>query len=79
MIIIASANGDIGLKQGMDILKKGGSAIEAVESCCWPVEDNPLDNSVGYGGYPNVLGVVELDASIMDGKFLRAGVLAADS
>ncbi len=77
MIIIASANGDIGLTQGMDILKKGGTAIEAVESCCWPVEDNPLDNSVGYGGYPNVLGVVELDASIMDGKFLRAGCVGA--
>ena len=63
MIIIASSNGDIGLKQGWEILQKGGTAIEAVEACTWPVEDNPLDNSVGYGGYPNVLGQVELDAS----------------
>ena len=77
MIIIASSNGDIGLKQGWDILKKGGTAIEAIEACTWPVEDNPLDNSVGYGGYPNVLGQVELDASIMDGKNLRAGCVGA--
>ncbi len=77
VIIIASSNGDIGLKQGWDILKKGGTAIEAIEACTWPVEDNPLDNSVGYGGYPNVLGQVELDASIMDGKNLRAGCVGA--
>ena len=77
MIIIASSNGDIGLKQGWDILKNGGTAIEAIEACTWPVEDNPLDNSVGYGGYPNVLGQVELDASIMDGKNLRAGCVGA--
>ena len=77
MIIIASSNGDIGLKQGWEILKKGGTAIEAIEACTWPVEDNPLDNSVGYGGYPNVLGQVELDASIMDGKNLRAGCVGA--
>lgn len=77
VIIIASSNGDIGLKQGWDILKNGGTAIEAIEACTWPVEDNPLDNSVGYGGYPNVLGQVELDASIMDGKNLRAGCVGA--
>ena len=77
MIIIASENGDIGLKQGWEVLKNGGTAIEAVEACTWPVEDNPLDNSVGYGGYPNVLGQVELDASIMDGKHLRSGCVGA--
>jgi beta-aspartyl-peptidase (threonine type) len=77
VIIIASANGDIGLKQGWEILQNGGTAIEAIEACTWPVEDNPLDNSVGYGGYPNVLGQVELDASIMDGKYLRAGCVGA--
>jgi beta-aspartyl-peptidase (threonine type) len=77
VIIIASENGDIGLKQGWEILKNGGTAIEAVEACTWPVEDNPLDNSVGYGGYPNVLGQVELDASIMDGKYLRSGCVGA--
>ena len=31
------------------------------------VEDDPEDNTVGYGGLPNEEGVVELDACVMHG------------
>jgi beta-aspartyl-peptidase (threonine type) len=41
------------------------------------VEANPEDHSVGYSGLPNLLGEVELDASIMDGHGLRAGSVGA--
>jgi beta-aspartyl-peptidase (threonine type) len=59
------------------ILKQGGSALDAVEAATRLVEDNPHDHTVGYGGYPNLLGDVELDASIMDGTTLRAGAVGA--
>jgi L-asparaginase / beta-aspartyl-peptidase len=77
MIIIASSNGDIGIPTAWDILQRGGSALDAVEAAARLVEDNPEDHSVGYGGYPNLLGEVELDASIMDGTTLRAGAVGA--
>jgi L-asparaginase / beta-aspartyl-peptidase len=77
VIIIASSNGIVGLGAGWDILKAGGSALDAVEAATRLVEDNPEDHSVGYGGYPNLLGEVELDASIMEGTTLRAGAVGA--
>jgi len=77
VIIIASSNGMVGIRAGWEILRAGGSALDAVEAATRLVEDNPEDHSVGYGGYPNLLGQVELDASIMDGTTLRAGAVGA--
>src|SRR6185295_16783144 len=69
--------GDIGIPAAWAILQEGGTALDAVEAATRIVEDNPEDHSVGYGGYPNLLGEVELDASIMDGTALRAGAVGA--
>jgi beta-aspartyl-peptidase (threonine type) len=77
MIIVASSNGDVGIAAGWEVLQAGGSALDAVEAATRLVEDNPQDHSVGYGGYPNLLGEVELDASIMDGTTLRCGAVGA--
>jgi beta-aspartyl-peptidase (threonine type) len=49
----------------MAVLMGGGSALDAVVATIRRVEANPEDHSVGYGGLPNLLGEVELDASIM--------------
>lgn len=76
-IIIASHNGRIGLPAAMEILRAGGSAVDAVVKGCEIVEANPDDHTVGYSGLPNLLGEVELDASVMDGKGLRAGSVGA--
>ncbi len=73
IIVVASKNGRVGIHRAMEVLKTGGSAVEAVEEGIRLVEDNLEDHSVGTGGYPNILGDVELDASIMDGRTLLAG------
>ncbi len=66
-IIVASGNGAKALPAGVRILKRGGSALDAVEACARFVEADVTDTSVGRGGLPNILGEVELDASIVDG------------
>ena len=74
-LVVASANGDVGMDAAWAIIDQGGTALDAVEAGTRAVEDNPDDHTVGYGGYPNLLGEVELDASIMDGTTRRAGAV----
>ena len=76
-IVVASANGRIGLPAATEILASGGSATDAVVAATRAVEADPGDRSVGYAGLPNILGEVELDASIMEGRGLRAGAVGA--
>jgi N4-(beta-N-acetylglucosaminyl)-L-asparaginase len=76
-LIISSANGVNALGRGMDILKKGGDTLDAVVAAVTIVEDDPDDDSVGYGGLPNEEGEVELDASVMHGPTHRAGSVAS--
>ncbi|MEZ4505573.1 MAG: N(4)-(beta-N-acetylglucosaminyl)-L-asparaginase [Thermomicrobiales bacterium] len=76
-IIVASSNGSVGIEAAIDVLRGGGSAMDAVVVALSLVEANPEDHSVGYSGLPNMLGQVELDASVMEGKGLRAGSVAA--
>ncbi len=77
MIIVGSANALSGLDAGWEVLAAGGSALDAVEAAVRVVEDDPDDHTVGFDGYPNVLGEVELDASIVDGSTRRTGAVAA--
>ena len=77
MLLVASANGDAGMETAWSVLAGGGTAIDAVEAGTRLVEDNPADHTVGYGGYPNLLGQDELDASIMDGGSRRAGAVGS--
>ena len=77
MIVVASTNGRVGIQAAMEALRGGGSALDAVEAGIRPVERNPEDHSVGYGGLPNLLGEVELDASIMDGTTRATGAVGA--
>ena len=47
MIIVGSTNAEVGIECGMDILRNGGSAMDAVEATIRLVEDNPEDHTVG--------------------------------
>jgi N4-(beta-N-acetylglucosaminyl)-L-asparaginase len=76
-VMISSANGVNALGKGMDVLKSGGDTLDAVVAAVTIVEDDPNDDSVGYGGLPNEEGVVELDASVMHGPTRRAGSVAS--
>jgi len=76
-IIVSSANGFEHLDGGMAILKSGGDTLDAALAVVTKVEDDPNDDSVGYGGLPNEDGVVELDASVMHGPTRRAGAVAS--
>lgn len=75
MIILASQNGDIGIRQAMAVLRSGGSVLDALEAGIRLVEDNLADHWVGTAGMPSILGEVELDASIMHGSDLTAGAV----
>ncbi len=77
MLLVGSENAGVGFADGMRVLRAGGRALDAVEAAIRRVESNPADHSVGYGGLPNILGEVELDASIMDGRSLEAGAVCA--
>jgi isoaspartyl peptidase/L-asparaginase-like protein (Ntn-hydrolase superfamily) len=75
--MIASERGEVGLPAGVAVLRSGGSAMDAVEAAIRIVESNEADHHVGVGGLPNLLGEVELDASIMDGATRHAGAVGA--
>jgi beta-aspartyl-peptidase (threonine type) len=76
-LLVASPNAAVGFPTAMEGLRDGGRALDAVEVAVRAVEGNPEDHTVGYGGLPNLIGQVELDALIMDGRTLAAGAVAA--
>ena len=59
------------------ILMEGGSALDAVVAGVSVAEKDPEVKSVGYGGYPNAEGEVEVDAAVMDGRNLGYGSVVA--
>src|SRR5260221_13088481 len=76
-VMIASEGGEVGLATGIALARAGARAMDAGEAADRVVESNEGDHHVGVGGLPNLLGEVELDASIMDGATRQAGAVAA--
>lgn len=76
-VVIASGNGLRATERAMQILREGGDTLEAAVAGVNIVEADPEDMTVGYGGLPNALGVVQLDASVMHGPTRGAGAVGA--
>ena len=60
---------------GDSILANGGTCLDAVEKTIVILEDSPLFNA-GKGAVFTHEGIVELDASVMEGETLKAGAIA---
>jgi L-asparaginase / beta-aspartyl-peptidase len=67
---------DAALSAGHEVLRHGGSALDAAAAAVVAMEDDPLFNA-GRGAVYNAVGEHELDASVMDGATLAAGAVCA--
>jgi isoaspartyl peptidase/L-asparaginase-like protein (Ntn-hydrolase superfamily) len=77
-IVIATWKfGQIAVKAAGPLLREGKPALDAVIAGAQAVEDDPTVDTVGYGGLPNAIGTVQLDACVMDGHTLTCGAVAA--
>jgi beta-aspartyl-peptidase (threonine type) len=63
------------LHVGDSVLASGGTCMDAIEKTIMIMEDSPLFNA-GKGAVFTHDGIVELDASVMDGRTLQAGAIA---
>src|SRR5437588_6600132 len=77
LVIATWPFGMTAVKTAAPLLRQGKPALDAALAGAQAVEDDPKVTSVGYGGLPNAIGTVQLDACVMDGKTLACGGVAA--
>ncbi|KAJ6036879.1 hypothetical protein N7540_001158 [Penicillium herquei] len=66
---------EMAAEAGMEFLRRGGNAVDAVETAIMVLENAPITNA-GFGSNVNEKGVVECDACIVD-HFGRSGAVGA--
>jgi len=76
-VAVASTNGREAVAKAIEVVQAGGDTLDAVIQGVNIVERDPNDTSVGYGGLPNLDGVVQLDSSVMHGPTRGAGAVAS--
>lgn len=74
---VSSGNGLRAVEKAVELMRGGTDPLDSIVAGINIVEDDPKDNSVGYGGLPNEEGVVELDSSCLHGPSHKAGAVAA--
>ncbi|GMU80753.1 MAG: N(4)-(beta-N-acetylglucosaminyl)-L-asparaginase [Phycisphaerales bacterium] len=75
-IVISSLNGERSCAEAVKRIGEGVHPLDAVVAGINIVENDPNDDSVGYGGLPNEEGVVSLDSCVMDGPTGKGGAVA---
>ncbi len=76
-VLLTNSIAIAGHEKTISMLKNGSSSLDAIEEGIKLVESDPGAGWVGYGGHPNLLGKIELDAGIIDGSNLHAGAVGA--
>ena len=76
-VVIAAKTYVKSAARAFELIQAGGDPLDAVIEGVGIVENDPEDVTVGYGGIPNEDGVVQLDASVMDGRTMKAGAVGA--
>lgn len=77
MIVVTNNEGTPGVPVTARLLAEGRPALDAIEAGIRLVESDESIRTVGRGGWPNLLGEVELDAAVMDGTTLCTGAVGA--
>lgn len=66
---------ELAARAAWQVLERGGGALDAVQVAVVLMEDDPAFDA-GTGSVLNQDGIVEMDASIMDGRTMNAGAVA---
>lgn len=77
MILVTNNEGACGVGETARRLAAGERVLDAIEAGIKKVEADESVRTVGRGGWPNLLGEIELDAAMMDGDTLRSGAVGA--
>ncbi|MBT6910312.1 MAG: asparaginase, partial [Rhodospirillaceae bacterium] len=76
-ILVTNSEGTPGVGRTAEMLAAGAGGLDAIEAGIRLVEADTSIRTVGRGGWPNLLGEVELDAAMIDGNTFRSGAVGA--
>ena len=63
-------------REAAKMLAEGATSMDALIRLATMVEDDPTVDAVGYGGFLNSNGELEMDAAVMDGESMNLGCVA---
>lgn len=76
-LVIMNGEATPGIGRAIELLRRDAAPLDVVEESIKLVEADPSIHTVGYNSPPNALGVMQLDASCMDGDTLETGAVGA--